>query len=104
MHAEPVMTEQGDDTQSDTHAEVAEREVVKSLYGNIMDVLMPANPPQPKNARIVRQFDLEASKSDAQPANEAAPAPARRAQHERRTREEARAFRNRSLRAAAGLD
>lgn len=105
MHAEPAMIEQGDEPQSQTQTETAEREVVTSLYGNIMDVLMPAKPPEPKNARIVRQFDLEAAKTDARPAaNEAAPAAARRPQHERRTREEARAFRNRSLRAAAGLD
>ena len=103
MHTEPAVIEQGDETQSQADTEVAEREVAKSVFGNIMDVLMPANPPEPKNARIVRQFDLEAAKTDSRPVTETA-APARRPQHERRTREEARAFRNRSLRAAAGLD
>jgi hypothetical protein len=96
------MSEEGDDTQSQTQAETAEPEVAPSLFGNIMDVLMPATPPEPKNARIIRQFDLEAAKNDARPAAEA-PA-TNRSQPERRTREEARAFRNRSLRAAAGLD
>ncbi len=101
MHAAPVMTEKGDDTQSQTETETGKREVRPSSFGSIMDVLMPATPPEPKNARIVRQFDLEAAKTDTRPASEA---PASRPQPERRTREEARAFRNRSLRAAAGLD
>jgi hypothetical protein len=101
MHAEPALMEQGEDTQSETQIEVAEREVAR-CFGSIMDVLMPATPPEPKNARIVRQFDLEAAKTDARPMQEE-PQPAR-PRPERRSREEARAFRNRSLRAAAGLD
>ena len=100
MHAEPALIEQGEDTQSDIQAEVAEREVARCL-GSIMDVLMPATPPEPKNARIVRQFDLEAAKTDSRPEAEVVPV---RSRPERRSREEARAFRNRSLRAAAGLD
>ena len=102
MHAEPAMTEQCDDTESQPQAEIAERKVVAGFSGSLMDILMPAKPPEPKNARIVRQFDLEAAKTDERPANETAPA--RRPQHERRSRAEARALRNRSLRAAAGLD
>ena len=101
MPAEKAGTEQGDDTQSHTQAEAAEPEVAATRFGNIMDVLMPATPPEPKNARIIRQFDLEAAKTDERPVAEV---PSRKAQSERRSREEARALRNRSLRAAAGLD
>ena len=100
MHRESALSKQGDEIQSQTDSETAEREVTRSFCGNLLDVLMPANPPEPKNARIVRQFDVEAAKTDARPAAEA---PQGRAQ-ERRSRKEARALRNRSLRAAAGLD
>src|SRR5687768_15703970 len=99
MHADIVVPEQGDETQM--QAEDAVREVAR-CFGNIMDVLMPARPPEPKHARIVRQFDLEASKTDAGPMQ--GQAPATRSRPERASREEARALRNRSLRAAAGLD
>ena len=103
MHVEQVMLEQGDETQTQTQKqpEGAEREVARCL-GNIMDVLMPARPPEPKNARIVRQFDLEAVKTDARAMREESPAA--KSRPERPSREEARALRNRSLRAAAGLD
>ena len=100
MHAEPALGEQGNETESRADSATAEREVTTRFYGSLLDVLMPANPPEPKNARIVRQFDVEAAKTDARPAAEA---PQGRAQ-ERRSRKEARALRNRSLRAAAGLD
>jgi hypothetical protein len=94
------LPEQDDETQSETDSEAVEGEVTTRFYGNLLDVLMPANPPEPKNARIIRQFDVEAAKTDARPAAEA---PQGRPQ-ERRSRKEARALRNRSLRAAAGLD
>ena len=72
-------------------------------FGNIMDVLRPATPPVPKNARIVRQLDVEAARTEAQRVAEGAPAT--RAQPGRRaTRSEKRALRNRSLFAAAGLN
>ena len=74
----------------------------------LMDILQPATPPHPKNARIIRRFDLEAAKYDPQP--EGAPQTeserAARASKPRdfsRTREELRALRNRSLAAAAGF-
>ena len=103
MNSEPVTTEHGDDTQSQMQDEAADHEVVACRFGSLMDVLMPATPPEPKNARIVRQFDLEAAKTDARRVAETASV--RGAQPEqRRTRAEARALRNRSLRAAAGLD
>ena len=34
---------------------------------NLLSVLMPANPPEPRNARVVRRFDLEAAEYDSQP-------------------------------------
>jgi hypothetical protein len=84
------------------------------VFNNFMDVLYPANPPAAKNPRIVRRFDLEAAKYDPRPmpAPGSAPAPAPEpsaapSKPEKKepalTREEQRAMRNRSLRAAAGL-
>ena len=80
---------------------------------SLMDVLRPATPPQPKNARIIRRFDLEAAKYDPQPQSESqsqsqsqgeAPmAEAKPAPQPSRSREEAKALRNRSLAAAAGF-
>lgn len=99
---EQATMERNDETQSDAQAEAAEGELPAGFYGNIMDVLMPATPPEPKNARVVRQFDVETVKPDTRPAPEVAPAAKPRP--ERRSREEVRALRNRSLRAAAGLD
>jgi len=59
---------------------------------------MPANPPQPKNARIIRLFDYEAAKNDPQPAMAVeTPKP------EPTPREAAKAARKLSLFAAAGL-
>ena len=88
-----------------------------------MDALYPARAPAAKNPRIIRRFDLEAAKYDPRPASAPAPlslststpapapqpaltaAPVAPEKKERPlTREEARAMRNRSLRAAAGLD
>lgn len=99
MHAEPAFIEEGGDTQAEA-ADAAEKEYQSTVFGNFMDVLMPAKPPEPKNARIVRQFDLEAAKTDSRPE----PMTGSKSQPESRSREEARALRNRSLRAAAGLD
>ena len=74
----------------------------------LMDVLQPATPPQPKNARIIRRFDLEAAKNDPKPEGEARaesdrPGRATKPRDFSRTREELRALRNRSLAAAAGF-
>ena len=93
-----------------------EPKVVAPVFNNFMDVLYPANPPAAKNARIVRRFDLEAAKYDPRPATPAPapaagpapaamaePAPAPEKKEPALTREEMRAMRNRSLRAAAGL-
>ena len=87
-------------------------EGVPTVFHNFMDALYPARPPVAKNARIVRRFDLEAAKYDPRPAvappPAAMPAPApvvdEKKKDEPLSREELRALRNRSLRAAAGLD
>ena len=68
---------------------------------NLMDVLFPATPPVvPKHARVIRRFDLEAAQNDPRPVTET-PAPENKDPSP--SREEARALRNRSLRAAAGF-
>jgi hypothetical protein len=83
-------------------------------YG-LMDVLFPVTPPQPRNARIVRLFDLEAAKYDPRPETPqdalgvaAAPAPGASqataaGPKEPRTRSASREERRSSLAAAAGL-
>ena len=82
---------------------------VAPVFNNFMDALYPAKAPTAKNARIIRRFDLEAAKYDPRPSSPMpAPAPvAIPAAPEKKepalTREELRALRNRSLRAAAGL-
>ncbi len=82
---------------------------VAPVFNNFMDALYPAKPPATKNARIIRRFDLEAAKYDPRPASPApapapvvAPAPPEK-KEPALSREELRALRNRSLRAAAGL-
>jgi hypothetical protein len=82
---------------------------VPPVFNNFMDALYPAKAPSAKNARIIRRFDLEAAKYDPRP-NNPAPAPtpmiapaAPEKKEPALTREELRALRNRSLRAAAGL-
>lgn len=69
---------------------------------NLLDVLFPTKtpPPTPRNARVIRRFDLEAAQYDARPAPEQ-PVVVEQ-QEPSPTREETRALRNRSLRAAAG--
>jgi hypothetical protein len=68
---------------------------------SLLSVLFPAKPPRPRNARIVRLFDLEAAKNDPEPgeAPEVEPPP----KEEPRTREAIRAARNQSLLVAARL-
>jgi hypothetical protein len=67
---------------------------------SLMDVLMPAHPPEPKNARVVRLFDIEGAKSDPQPPQYVSAAAVRR---EARGRRASREQRGTSLLAAAGL-
>ena len=68
---------------------------------SLLDVLMPASPPQPKNARVVRLFDIDGVKDEcrAPQAEARAAKPAR----EPSAREAAKAARKLSLFAAAGL-
>lgn len=70
------------------------------LTHSLLDVLMPAKPPEPKNARVVRLFDYEA-RDEARPASAASPQIAKR---EPTPREAAKAARKLSLFAAAGLE
>jgi hypothetical protein len=68
---------------------------------SLMDVLMPAHPPEPKNARIVRLFDIEGSKDAPQPIEYVSAAAVRR--EARSGRRASRELRGQSLLAAAGL-
>lgn len=64
---------------------------------SLLDVLMPANPPEPKNARVIRLFDIEAKNEQPQPYHAA---PVRR--ESRSGRRASRELRSQSLLAAAG--
>jgi hypothetical protein len=64
---------------------------------SLLDVLMPANPPEPKNARVIRLFDIEA-KDQQSPGYQAVPV-RREARSGRRA---SRELRSQSLLAAAG--
>jgi len=68
---------------------------------SLLSVLFPAKPPRPRNARIIRLFDLEAAKHDPEPGE--APVAEPPPKEEPRTREAIRAARNQSLLAAARL-
>jgi hypothetical protein len=68
---------------------------------SLLSVLFPAKPPRPRNARIVRLFDLEAAKNDPEPGE--APVVEQQPKEEPRTREAIRAARNQSLLTAARL-
>ena len=77
---------------------------------SLLSVLMPANPPEPRNARIVRLFDLEAAEYDSQPEGFADCPPSEEKalveqgrQQQQRSRKARRAARNESLFAAARL-
>ena len=67
------------------------------LTHSLLDGLMPAKPPEPKNARVVRLFDYEGR-------DEARPASPQAAKREPTPREAAKAARKLSLFAAAGLE
>lgn len=101
MHAELKAVDDGDTPREADSATpgVETFDASPRVAHSIMDVLMPAKPPQPKNARIIRLFDIEAAKNDPRPAA----SDVEKTQQERKNRDEARALRNRSLLAAAGL-
>jgi hypothetical protein len=98
MNAAPV-------EQNDVEVEYSYR--VQGPGHSLLDVLMPANPPEPKNARVIRLFDIEAAKDDPQPQPEPQAQPealqAQPVQREGRSgRRAARELRSKSLLAAAG--
>ena len=103
MHAETAAFDDGDTLKEAEIATSKEERCDASLRmgHSLLDALLPANPPEPKNARIIRLFDIEAAKNDPLPvaANEI-----QKAHHERKNRAEVRVQRNRSLLAAAGLE
>ena len=68
------------------------------LGHSLLDVLMPATPPEPKNARVIRLFDYEGAREAPQPAT------VQTRTREATPRETAKAARKLSLFAAAGLD
>lgn len=111
MHVEPKMIDEADTLAQAGSGIANEGELAcPQPVHNIMDVLFPAKPPEPKNARVIRLFDLEAAKNDPAPAVVAAavvgPAVAvgnKPEKKESRSREALRAQRNQSLRVAAGL-
>jgi hypothetical protein len=102
MHAERTGYESGDSSGQLDDGASGERIIPRQPRPghSIMDCLMPATPPQPKNARVIRLFDYE-EKSDARPREEAVKAV--KEESPTRNREAARAARNQSLLAAAGL-
>ena len=96
MHAERAEYESSDAPGQSDDA-TGQRMVPRAAH-SIMDCLMPATPPEPKNARVIRLFDYE-EKHEARPREESA----KPAKEESRSREAAKAARNQSLLAAAGL-
>jgi len=104
MHADLKIEEDGDALPDNNGAAAAASSAAR--YGHsLMDVLRPATPPEPKNARVIRLFDLEAAKYDPKPVAEPTePAPdTAAADAAKRTRDAEREARRLSLRAAAGL-
>ena len=71
---------------------------VQGAGHSLLDVLMPASPPEPKNARVIRLFDIEGGKNDQPQAVQAQPV-RREARSGRRA---SRELRSQSLLAAAG--
>ena len=69
----------------------------KCVGHGLIDVLMPASPPQPKNARVIRLFSGEPGERDARPLGEPAPSSNQQQRHA------LKAARNQSLFAAAGF-
>jgi hypothetical protein len=79
--------------------EIEYRYRVQGAGHSLLDVLLPATPPEPKNARVIRLFDIEGAAKDAQPATADAQPTRREARSGRRASRELRA---QSLLAAAG--
>ena len=101
MHAELKAADEFDSTQEPTSA--PEEAVTLNPAHSLLAVLMPATPPVPKNARVIRLFDIEAAKYDPRPGEPApapktAPAPAAKKENSRSALREER---SKSLFAAA---
>ena len=116
MHADPVGDEGGGSLTQEEIELLSELDVPGTQHAahSLLSVLMPAKPPQPKNARVIRLFDYEAAKSDpvcdanssAQadaPQPQVVPQSAAPVKPEPKNREAAKAARNQSLFAAARL-
>ena len=120
MHADPAHDADGASlTQEETEL-LAKLDVPGTRHAahSLLSVLMPATPPEPKNARVIRLFDFDGDKNDAKPAESAAtPQPdaapqaadpqaaatAAPAKPEPKSRDAAKAARNQSLFTAARL-
>src|SRR5688500_7358236 len=106
MHADPAPN--GDSftlsqEESDTLSEL-EAAGMHQVAHSLLSVLLPAQPPEPKNARVIRLFDYEAAKNDPKPGVEAPAATAApKVKPDSKSREAAKAARNQSLLAAARL-
>jgi hypothetical protein len=90
--------------QESRNAETAELAVPQGVAARdsrlghgLLNVLMPATPPEPKNARVVRLFDPEAGEGDGPPIRSPATSP------QQQRRDAVKAARNKSLFTAAGL-
>lgn len=117
MHADPVGTGGEVSLTQEEMELLSELDVpgADHVAHSLLSVLMPAKPPQPKNARVIRLFDYEAAKSDPvcgdvaseprsdAPKARAAPQPVAPVKPEPKNREAAKAARNQSLFAAARL-
>jgi hypothetical protein len=94
------VSEQVEEVAAQAAVEAAGDGVAEPLPAHsLMSVLMPACPPEPKNARIVRLFDLEAAQYDPKPGEPAKPQTPR--QKQQKSRSALREERSRSLLAAA---
>ena len=95
MNAESTVAERSETGES---AEVSGLDGAPPRFGHsLLDVLMPATPPEPKNARVIRLFDCETVGGER-------PVAPRVARREPSPREAAKAARKLSLFAAAGLE
>ena len=101
MDAEFRAAEEFDSTQEPSSA--PEETMVQNPAHSLLAVLMPANPPVPKNARVIRLFDIEAAKYDPRPGDPAPVAAAARAPAPKKenSRSALREERSKSLLAAA---
>ena len=95
MDADTVVAER---RETDESADAGGFDEACPRFGHsLLDVLMPAKPPEPKNARVIRLFDCESVGGER-------PVTPQVAKREPSPREAAKAARKLSLFAAAGLE